>query len=389
MTQSQRRIAALQEILRGQQQSGALFASSASFAYLLGLNRFPFQRTSQTKNQRGAPVTEALNVPDCLLWIPARGQGLVLTVPWRRPHLEGCPLPVQACCLDTFGHALRRALEGSSFAIGENCAPWLTETLEELVPDCRLTNGEPYCLRLRRYKDDQEISLLRRAAQITDLVMGQVVERLDGTMTPWDVEELLARLGREQGAEDLAFSPGALFTKTDHPSADSILGYPRDMALSPGSSIAFDFGYVLEGYCSDFGRSFYYGKAPGQVREGYLALQQAQVKMIESIVPGRTNIQELDGLVRQELHRLGFGSYMTNAHNGVIGHQIGMDCHEFPWLNRSVDFVLQPGMVFCTEPKMWFPHQCYMRVEDMVLVTDTGAVSLTQYDREQFELPLR
>lgn len=71
---------------------------------------------------------------------------------------------------------------------------------------------------------------------------------------------------------------------------------------------------------------------------------------------------------------------MTNAHNGVIGHQIGMDCHELPWLNHSVDFVLQPGMVFCTEPKMWFPNVCYMHVEDMVLIIANRAVSLIQYD---------
>ena len=110
--------------------------------------------------------------------------------------------------------------------------------------------------------------------------------------------------------------------------------------------------------------------------------------MIADLVPGKTNIKDIDGMVRAEVTRLGFGEFMTNKEKGVIGHQIGIDVHEMPWMNKFVDFVLQPGMVFCSEPKMWFPGECYMRVEDMVLVTETGAVSLTEYDREQFELPV-
>lgn len=384
--QSQSRINALRHIMQGQGIEGVLFASSSSFAYLLGLNKFPFQRTSQTKNQRGAPVTEALNVPDCLLYLPLEGEGVVLTVPWRAKDLQDCPFPVQICYLDTFEHCLQSRMKGKRIAIGENCAPWLSTFVETLVPGCEVQNAEQFVLRLRRYKDAEEIDLLQKAAQLTDRIMGQVTEALKAGVTPWEVERLLAQLGTQGGAEDLAFSPGALFTKAGHPSASSILGYPKDMPLSEGTSIAFDFGYVLNGYCSDFGRSFYYGKAPLQVKEGYLALQQAQCKMINSIVPGQTNVQEMDGMVRSELYALGFGAYMTNGHNGVIGHQIGMDCHEFPWLNRSVDFVLQSNMVFCTEPKLWFPDVCFMRVEDMVLVTDTGAVSLTRYNREQFEL---
>ena len=102
---------------------------------------------------------------------------------------------------------------------------------------------------------------------------------------------------------------------------------------------------------------------------------------------GQTNIKDIDGMIRDELTRMGFGEYMTNKEKGVIGHQIGIDCHEMPWMNKFVDFVLQPGMVFCAEPKMWFPGECYMRVEDMILVTGHGAVSLTNYDRAEFELP--
>ncbi|MEA5011801.1 MAG: hypothetical protein VB100_08795 [Angelakisella sp.] len=110
--QSKTRISALRQIMLGQRIEGILFASSASFAYLLGLNQFPFQRTSQTKNQRGAPVTEALNVPDCLLYLPLEGDAVVLTVPWRARDLQGSRVPVAVCFLDTFEHCLQKKVKG-------------------------------------------------------------------------------------------------------------------------------------------------------------------------------------------------------------------------------------------------------------------------------------
>ena len=108
--------------------------------------------------------------------------------------------------------------------------------------------------------------------------------------------------------------------------------------------------------------------------------------MIKNIVPGKTNINELYGFVHEEVKRRGYEDYLRFKDRGSLGHQIGIECHEFPMLNKSVDFVLQPGMVFCSEPKLWFPNEVYMRVEDMVLVTEDGARSLSQFDRELFEI---
>ena len=379
MTYSEKRIGALQASLAKQELDGMLLATGASFAYLLDMAHMPFQRTAETKNQRGAPSIEALNVPDCLLYIPCQGECRIFCVPWRERDLAQAPVPVESVYLDFFAQRMRGHLHGKRFALGDCCGPWMADLLKEINPSFTSQPGETLVEELRRYKDDKEIGLLKQAAALTDEIMGKVVARLKPGITPNDVQQLLVDLGRQGGAQDLAFGPGALFTKTGHPTAQDLMGHPMDMPLGLGSSVAFDFGYVLNGYCSDFGRSFYCGKAPERVREGYKALQAAQCKMIADLVPGKTNIKDIDGMVRAEV---------TNKEKGVIGHQIGIDVHEMPWMNKFVDFVLQPGMVFCSEPKMWFPGECYMRVEDMVLVTETGAVSLTEYDREQFELPV-
>ena len=70
----------------------------------------------------------------------------------------------------------------------------------------------------------------------------------------------------------------------------------------------------------------------------------------------------------------------------MLGHQIGIDCHEFPMLNRATDAILRPGMIFCSEPKIMIEGECFMRVEDMILITKTGAEFLTNFDRTLFEV---
>lgn len=389
MTDSQKRISALQKLLAREELDGLLLATGASLAYLLDMaGSLPFQRTSETKNQRGVPSIEALNAPDCLLWIPREGDCRLFCVPWRERDLVDAPIPAVVEFSGRFSDRLRPLLTGGTFAVGDCCGPRLTGILTEARPGCDVRPGEALVEELRRYKDTRELARLKAAAAITDDIMGKAAAALRPGITSWEMEALLSRLGREAGAQDLSFPPGVLFTKAGHPSAQTITGHPGDLPFAPGSSAAFDFGFVLDGYCSDFGRSFYCGEAPRHIVDGYHALQEAQCRMIRRLVPGETNIGSIDGMVREELTRMGFGEYMTNKERGVIGHQIGIDCHEMPWLNRSVDFILQPGMVFCAEPKMWFPGECYMRVEDMIAMTDTGAVSLTVYDRQQFELPV-
>lgn len=387
MTNSERRIAALQNLLAEEELDGMLLATSASFVYLLDMATLPFQRTSVTKNQRGIPSIEALNAPDAILYVPCDGACRLICVPWREQSLAASPVRPEAEFIDRFADALRRFVRGKRFASGDCCAAWMTNLVKEFLPDADVVPGEALVESLRRRKDEKEIAILSRAAALTDAIMDKVAERLRPGITSPEVEELLVRFGIEAGAQDLAFGPAGMFTQAGTPSAQTIGACPRDARLAPGTSVAFDFGYIFDGYASDFGRSFHCGPAPAHLREGYAALQAAQCRMIDSIVPGVTNIRDIDGMVRAEVTRLGFGEQMTNKDKGVIGHQIGIDVHEMPWMNKFVDFVLEPGMVFCSEPKMWFPGECYMRVEDMVLVTEKGAVSLTHCSRDRFELP--
>ena len=317
MTYSKKRIEALQERLEQEGLDGLLLATGASFAYLLDMASLPFQRTSETKNQRGAPSIEALNVPDCLLYIPREGEGRIVCVPWRERDLQCAPVPVEVTYLDVFSERMRRHIRGKRIAVGDCCGPWLSEFLKSVAPDIESVPGEKMVEELRRYKDDKEIALLQQAAGMTDAVMGRVVANLKPGVTSYEVEEMLVEFGREAGAEDLAFGPAAMFTLSGHPSAQTLGGCPKDTPLASGCSLAFDFGYILKGYCSDFGRSFYCGRAPELIRDGYAALQAAQCSMIERLVPGQTNIKDIDGMIRDELTRMG-ASIKVEGNTAII-----------------------------------------------------------------------
>ena len=91
--------------------------------------------------------------------------------------------------------------------------------------------------------------------------------------------------------------------------------------------------------------------------------------------------------IEKVLDREGFGDYLrARLPSGMVGHQIGVEVHEDPWLKPGDSQELVDGMVFCVEPKLWLRGEYYLRVEDMVLVKNGEAESLTNYDRMRFVL---
>ena len=124
------------------------------------------------------------------------------------------------------------------------------------------------------------------------------------------------------------------------------------------------------------------------MKKGYEALQAAECHMISQIRPGVTRFGDLYSYICDKAEELGYYGYLRFKREelGGNGHHIGSEVHEVPFLTYESDLILQPGMIFCSEPKMFFPNEGYMRVEDMILVTETGAESLTNFPRDLFEI---
>ncbi len=236
-------------------------------------------------------------------------------------------------------------------------------------------------------KTPDEIDRLRRVAKLTDEVFRTVIPQIREGVTQPQLEDEIRMEAMRRGAQGVSFPPAVIFTKTGSAPSTEAFTYPREDGLTPGTSIAFDIGFVMDGWCSDFGRSLYFGAAPDHIRGAYKALQQAVVDTVASMRAGIMRICDLYPAIERTLDSLGYGQYLrARLKDKVLGHAIGKTVHEEPWIKPDCELPLQAGMVFALEPKLWHSGQYYLRVEDMVLVGQKQAEFLTTADREIFEL---
>ena len=157
--------------------------------------------------------------------------------------------------------------------------------------------------------------------------------------------------------------------------------------MEAGTAIAFDIGFVLEGYCSDWGRSFYLGEPKEHIEKAYPALMTSVVETIDAIGGEIQYTDQIFDHIEKVCDREGYEPRLRERlPERMVGHQIGIEVHEDPWLRPQQKHELVDGMVFCIEPKLWHKGEYYLRVEDMILIKNGKAESLTTYDRELFQL---
>ena len=325
-----------------------------------------------------------------LLFVPREGAATVLATYERARTMPNTPVDI-SCYYVMLAANLVDVVRGCKRLGVGLCAFTAIENMlkEEGAEDIACLPAEGLVEALRMIKEPKEIAALRRVAAFTDECMATICDMLRPGVTQWEVENRLNQLGLEHGCSDVPFSPSCTFTKTGDPRCQDKIGtIPKDEPLTPGTAIAFDNGFVMDGYCSDYGRSFYCGPAPRHIADAYKALQTAQLELLDHIKPG-VSMSCTFAKLHETLSRLGYGENLRNFANiGMMGHQIGIDVHEIPWLHNTTPEVFQPGMVMCIEPKLWLPGEAFMRTEDMVLITETGCESLTVFDRNWYELPL-
>jgi len=383
---SPRRQKCLNELLKTD-LDGVLFASGASFQYLSECTSYFWQRYCFNHD---APISGSHIIPECMIYMNREGKTTILCIPQYKNHFPEHDVVISY--MDQFEDELSRIIDGKKIGIGRDCESWFRETFKEVDPEVELVLVETLFEEIRKIKDEKEIAQLKKMAKFTDDAIMHVVKNLKLGMTQYDVEHAIMEYGFTHGVQDFSFAPTAgLKTRKTFKSPEENFIFSRDTVLVEGTGIAFDVGFMDQGYCSDWGRTVYVGKAPEHVKKGYFALQECQTYMISKIVPNKTKVGELYGFIWEKACELGYEQYLrfkygTGASNG---HHIGIEVHEMPWIKEDCEEVLRPGMVFCSEPKMMFPEECYTRVEDMILITEDGAVSLTQFPRDLFEVEVK
>ena len=244
--------------------------------------------------------------------------------------------------------------------------------IQALRPAARFVSAAPIMRPLRLIKDEDELAIMRHAGAITEAAFADVLPQLRHGMTTLDliteVNYQLKRHGSTAPSFVTAFyNMGANFPFDFHNREETQL-----LPLDAPVSVSFDFGAVYDGYCYDFGRSVFFGDPGATYRRVYELVMGAQAVGITALRAGNT-CEQADAAARAVIADAGYGEAFRHR----LGHGIGMDVHEPPFLTAGDTTVLQPGMCFTVEPSIFIPHQLGCRVEDVVVVREQGGEPLT------------
>ena len=227
---------------------------------------------------------------------------------------------------------------------------------------------------LRQVKTREEIALIREACRIADVSAEYIRRFIQPGMQEREVAAELEWFMKMQGAEKASFDTivasgarGAL----PH-------GKASDKVIVAGELVTLDFGAQYQGYCSDMTRTFLVAGRYVRVEESplyqvYQTVLEAQLSAVEAVRPG-VSCQSVDAAAREHITRAGYGPNF--GHN--TGHAIGIDVHENPGFSPTEATRLQPGMLLTVEPGIYLPGEGGVRIEDVVLVTESGAEVLYQ-----------
>jgi Xaa-Pro aminopeptidase len=245
--------------------------------------------------------------------------------------------------------------------------------LAEKVGGQRVVDTNDLVSSLRMHKDALEIAAIERAIVIAQDAITAALDRLEPGMTENQFSAELEYEMKWRGSQGPGFTPiigsGANSSIIHHTTGDTPI---REGVL------LVDWGCTLDGYNSDLTRTFGIGSLPAKLREVYRVVLDAQMQAIAAIRPGKV-CAEIDAIARKVITDAGYGEYFGHG----LGHGLGMDVHEGPYFNNlATDTRLESGMVMTVEPGVYLPGVGGVRIEDDVLVTDTGCRVLSNYPKD-------
>ena len=244
---------------------------------------------------------------------------------------------------------------------------WDKGLTAKLVPAQKLVND------LRAAKDAGEISLMRKAQEITDRAFDEICRFIRPGMTE---KEIAARLQYDMlrfGAEKMSFDPIVV----SGPNGSLPHGIPSDKPVEKGEFITMDFGCKYGGYCSDMTRTVALGEPTGEMKKVYQTVLEAQlagIAVTKAGVPGKS----IDAAARKVIADAGYGDNFGHGY----GHSLGIEIHESPNANTREETLLPVGAVVSAEPGIYLPGKFGVRIEDVTVLTADGCEILTKSPKE-------
>lgn len=242
------------------------------------------------------------------------------------------------------------------------------------APEADYPDASDVLAQLRLRKDKTEVEAMRRAIRIAQDALEATLPLIKIGMTEKELAgELVTQLFKHGSESEMPFSP----IVSSGPNSANPHASPTDRKLQAGDLLVLDWGAAFDGYISDLTRTF----AVGEVEEEYLKIhkivQEANAAGRAAAKPG-VPCADVDKAARAVIEKAGYGNFFTHR----TGHGIGMEGHEEPYMRGDNMQLLEPGMAFTVEPGIYLPGRNGVRIEDNMVVTESGAESLSDMPRE-------
>lgn len=241
----------------------------------------------------------------------------------------------------------------------------------ELVPVSGLVED------LRLIKTADELSIMKQAAKIADDAFEHIQAYIKPGVKEIDISNELEFFMRKQGAASSSFD---IIVASGKRSALPH-GVASDKGISSGELVTLDYGALYNGYCSDITRTFAVGEISDELKKIYDTVLEANLRGVDGIKPGITG-KEADALTRDYIKEEGYGDHFGHS----TGHGLGLEVHEGPGLSHKTDRKLATGMVVTVEPGIYVPGVGGCRIEDDIVITETGNERLTFAAKDLIQL---
>ncbi len=248
---------------------------------------------------------------------------------------------------------------------------WLTKFAKK--PPVRLVPVDDIVVELRNVKDSHEIGVIEQAIAIAEHAFTTLKAKIRLGMTENEIAGLLTYEMRKRGASNAAFDP----IVAAGPNGSLPHYRPGQNKLRQHTPLLIDWGAIFNGYRSDLTRMILVGNTDEKIKEIYRVVLDAQLAAIDAIKPGIPG-SKVDKIARKIIDHAGYGDKFGHG----LGHGIGRDIHEQISLSKRGTTILKPGMIVTVEPGIYLPGIGGVRIEDDVLVTETGCRVLSSLPKD-------
>lgn len=245
--------------------------------------------------------------------------------------------------------------------------------IQSRLPSIPLTDVTSVTNEIRMIKDEQEIEWLKQGISICDKAFSHIINFIQPGITEHDIGLELELYMKKQGADRIK----ANHVIASGPRSCLPHGQATDRVIEVGDFVKMDYGAVINGYYSDFTRTVVLGEPSEKQVEIYNIVRHAQEESLKAIGPGK-KCSELDEVGRSIIREAGYGGNFGHS----LGHSLGLAIHEQPAMRSTDDTILQKGMAITVEPGIYIPGFGGVRIEDLIVITDSGYQNFTKSTKD-------